>query len=139
MKRVALLIGLVLVVAACGGSKSEEDQIKQNWVTFFSAKTSTDQKVELLQDGERFRSAIAILENNALAAELNAKVSSVTLEGKNKAKVVFTIYLGNTAVQNDQVGQAFKQNGKWLVGYAGLCKLIALQGTTPAACTTPTS
>jgi hypothetical protein len=139
MKRAALLIGVVLVLAACGGSKSEADQIKQNWTTFFAAKTPPAQKVALLQNGARFRSAIAVLENNVLASELSAKVSSVKLEGANKAKVVFSIYLGNTAVLPNKVGYAYKQNGKWLVGYAGLCKLIKLQGTTPAACTTPTS
>jgi hypothetical protein len=139
MKRVALLIGVALVLAACGGSKSAADQIKENWTTFFAAKTPPAQKIAVLQDGERFRSAIAVLENNALASELSAKVSSVKLEGANKAKVVFSIYLGNTAVLSNKVGYAYKQNGKWLVGYAGLCKLIALQGTTPAACTSPTS
>jgi hypothetical protein len=136
MKRVALLIGVVLLLAACGGGggNSDADQVKQNWTTFFSAKTGAAQKAALLQDGARFKSAITSLSSNPLASGLNAKVSKVTLEGANKAKVVYSIYLGNTAVLKDQVGEAFKQNGKWLVGYAGLCKLIALQGTAPAAC-----
>jgi hypothetical protein len=139
MKRVALLVGVVLVVAACGGSgNSAADQIKQNWETFFAAKTPVSEKIPLLQNGARFKSAIASLDSNPLASQLNAKVSSVTLEGSNKAKVVFSVYLGNTAVLSNKVAYAYKSpSGTWLVGYAGLCKLIELQPgvTAPAACT----
>ena len=134
MKRVALLIGVVLLLAACGGGNSEADKVKQAWTSFFSAQTPVSEKVAMLQDGARFKSAITTLVNNPLASQLNAKVSSVTLEGTKKAKVVFSIYLGNTAALSDQVGYAYKKKGKWLVGYAGLCKLMELQGEPPPAC-----
>jgi ABC-type glycerol-3-phosphate transport system substrate-binding protein len=136
MKRVALLVGVVLLLAACGGggAKSDADQVKQVWTSFFSAKTPVSQKPAMLQDGARFTAVITSLASNPLAKQLSAKVSSVTLQGTNKAKVVFSIYLGSTAALSNQVGYAFKQNGKWLVGYAGLCKLVALAGTTPPAC-----
>jgi len=137
MKRVALLIGLVLLLAACGGGgNSDADQVKQVWTTFFNAKTPIAQKVADLQDGARFKSEITNLATNPLASQLSAKVSSVTLEGAAKAKVVYSIYLGNTAALNNQVGYALKQGGKWLVAYAGLCKLVTLAGQAPAACST---
>jgi hypothetical protein len=140
VKRVAPIVFAVLLLAACGGGSgsSQADpatQVKQNWTTFFSAKTPAAQKGALLQDGSRFQSAITSLASNPLASQLSAKVSSVTLEGGDKAKVVYSIYLGKTAALSNQVGYAYKQGGKWLVGYVGLCKLIELQGTTPAACT----
>ena len=137
MKRVALLLGVTLLLAACGGGggNSQADQVKQTWTSFFSAKTPVSEKPAMLQDGARFKAAITSLASNPLASQLSAKVSSVTLQGVNKAKVVFSIYLGNTAALEDQVGYAYKQNGKWLVGYAGLCKLMSLGGTPPAACT----
>jgi ABC-type glycerol-3-phosphate transport system substrate-binding protein len=138
VKRVALLIGVVLLLAACGGGggNSEADQVKQAWTSFFSAKTPVSQKITLLQDGARFKAAITNLASNALASQLNAKVSRVTLQGANTAKVVYTINLGKTPVLPNVVGYAYQQNGKWVVGYAGLCKLIALQPgvTLPAAC-----
>jgi hypothetical protein len=140
MKRVAPLVVAVLLLAACGGGgggkeNADATQVKQVWTSFFSAKTPAAQKAALLQDGARFKSAITTLMNNPLASQLSAKVSEVTLDGSDKAKVVYTIYLGHAAVLGKQIGYAYKQNGKWLVGYAGLCKLIALQGTPPAACT----
>jgi hypothetical protein len=140
MKRVALLIGVVLLLAACGGGgggNSDADQVKQVWTSFFSAKTPVSEKPAMLQDGARFKSAITSLASNPLASRLSAEVSGVTLQGAKKAKVVFSIYLGSNALFKNQVGYAYKENGKWLVGYAGLCKLIELQPgvTTPAACT----
>jgi len=138
MKRAAIIVAAALLLAACGGgggAKSDTDQVKQVWTTFFSAKTPVSQKPAMLQDGARFKDVITSLATNPLAKQLSAKVSSVTLQGKSKAKVVYSIYLGSTAALSDQVGYAFKQNGKWLVGYAGLCKLVALAGTAPPACT----
>jgi ABC-type glycerol-3-phosphate transport system substrate-binding protein len=137
MKRVVVLIGVVLLLAACGGGgNSDADQVKHVWTSFFSAKTPVSQKPAMLQDGQRFKSAITTLASNPLASQLSAKVSSVTLEGAAKAKVVYSIYLGNTAVFRNQVGYAFKQNGKWLVGYAGLCNLMERAGQLPSTCTT---
>jgi ABC-type glycerol-3-phosphate transport system substrate-binding protein len=137
MRWAALLVSVaVLLLAACGGgASSDQDQIKQVFTSFFSAKTPVAQKPAMLQDGARFKSAITSLSTNLLAAQLNAKVSSVTLQGSDTAKVVFSIYLGKVEVLKNQVDAAYKVNGKWVVGYAGLCKLIALEGTTPAACT----
>ncbi len=88
----------------------------------------------MLQDGKKFASTIHQLASNPLASQLSAKVSSVTLRGTDTAKVVYSIYLGNTAALKNVTGYAYKQNGKWVVGYAGLCKLIALQGSAPPAC-----
>ena len=138
MKRLVLIGACALALAACGGGgggNSDADQVKQVWTSFFASSTPVSEKPAMLQDGARFKDVITSLASNPLASNLSAKVSSVTLAGTTKAKVVFSIYLGKTAVLTDKVGYAFKENGKWLVGYAGLCKLVALSGSTPAACT----
>jgi hypothetical protein len=137
VKRVAAVAASALLLAACGGgggTSPDAAKVKQVWTSFFSAKTPVSQKTALLQDGSKFASAIKSLSSNPLASQLSAKVSSVTLRGTDTAKVVYTIYLGGTAALKNQTGYAYKQNGKWVVGYAGLCKLIALQGNPPAAC-----
>jgi len=145
VKRLAFLGMAVVVLAACGGghkgsstttgfTAADKAQITSAYQTFFSAKTPVSKKPALLQDGSKFAATISALANNPLAANLKAKVSKVTLEGANRAKVVYTIYLGSTPALKNQVGTAIKENGSWLVGYASLCKLLALEGSTPAAC-----
>jgi hypothetical protein len=137
MTRVAIIAVSALLLAACGGGggNADADQVKQVWTSFFSAKTPVSQKPAMLQDGARFKAVIRTLSVNPLAKQLSAKVSSVTLEGAKTAKVVYSIDLGHTALVNNATGYALKVNGKWLVGYAGLCRLVILApGPTPAAC-----
>ncbi|HZS31715.1 MAG TPA: hypothetical protein VFA37_10695 [Gaiellaceae bacterium] len=138
MRRLAILLASVLILAACGGGggggNSDAAKVKQVWTSFFSSKTPVAQKPAMLQDGSKFASTIKALASNPLASQLSAKVSSVTMEGSSKAKVVYSIYLGSTAALKNQTGYSSKQNGKWVVDYASLCKLISLEGSTPAAC-----
>jgi hypothetical protein len=136
VRRIALIIVSVLLLAACGGGggNADADQVKQVWTSFFSAKTPASQKTAMLQDGARFKAVISTLSADPRAKQLSAKVSSVTLEGAKRAKVVYSIYLGHIAMLSDQTGYAFKVNGKWVVGYAGLCQLVILAGPTPPAC-----
>ena len=136
MKRLVLIGACTLVLAACGGGgTSDVDQVKHVWTSFFSAQTDASEKPAMLQNGAKFAAAIQSLAGNPLAAHLSSKVSTVTLERSNKAKVVFSIYLGNTAVLTNKTGYAYKENGKWLVGSAVLCGLLAQYETPPAACT----
>jgi len=71
--------------------------------------------------------------SNPLAQSVTVTVPSVTLRGANKADVVYVIKFAGSALPK-QNGTAVRQNGTWKVGYAGLCKLVALQGSTPSAC-----
>ena len=137
-----LVAALVLVgsLAACGGSGGSNDanaqaqaQIKSAYAKFFDGKTALSDRVALLQDGSRFRSVIQGFASNPLAQNVSATVSSVTLEGQDKAKVVYVVKLGGSGLPR-QTGTAVKQNGSWKVGFASLCKLVSLQGSTPSAC-----
>ena len=133
-----MLVTVALAAPACGGSgnkaASDEDQIESAYETFFSGKTSIPDRVAVLQDGPRFKALVTSFANNPLAKNVSATVSSVTLQGADKAKVVYTVKLGGTALPT-QTGTAVRQNGEWRIGFASLCKLVALAGTTPAACT----
>ena len=88
----------------------------------------------MLQNGARFKPVIASFASNPLAKQVTVDVSKVELQGANKAKVVYTIYFGGTSLPS-QTGSAVLQNGTWKVGFASLCKLITLGGSTPSACT----
>ena len=136
MRRLAPLLVAVLALAACGGGgggSSDTDQIKSAYATLFSGKSSVPDRVAVLQNGPRFKALVTSFANNPLAKNVSATVSSVTLQGANNAKVVYTVKLGGSALPQ-QTGTAVKQNGTWKVGYLGLCKLVALGGTTPVVC-----
>ena len=124
------------MLAACGGSSggsNDEAQIESAYETFFSPKTSLSGRVAVLQDGARFKPVIQSFASNPLAQSVTVTVPSVTLRGANKADVVYVIKFAGSALPK-QNGTAVRQNGTWKVGYAGLCKLVALQGSTPSAC-----
>jgi hypothetical protein len=139
VKRVAVVVASVLLLAACGGSSGGANakataQIKSAYTKFFSPKTSLQGRVALLQDGSRFEPVIRSFASNPAAKQVTVTVSSVTLQGANKAKVVYTVKLAPLSLPK-QTGTAVKQNGKWKIGYQSLCNLVALGGSPPPQCT----
>jgi hypothetical protein len=142
VKRLAIVLALVLTLAACGMSKHKsttgntaaaQAEIKSAYANFFSSKSSVSKRASLLQEGSKFEPLIRTFASNPLASNVSATVSSVMLEGKNKARVVYVVKFGGASLPK-QTGTAVRENGSWKVGNASLCKLIALGGTTPSAC-----
>jgi ABC-type glycerol-3-phosphate transport system substrate-binding protein len=144
MRRLALVVAAGLVLAGCGGghmgsspttnsAAADKAQIRSAYEKFFSGQTSVSDRVALLQNGSAFKSVIEAFASNPLAKHVSASVSSVKLQGANDAMVVYTVKLGGVALPK-QTGNAVRENGTWKVGDASLCKLVSLQGTTPAAC-----
>jgi hypothetical protein len=142
MRRLALLAFAVLALAACGASSHKtttgdtaaaQARIRSAYEQFFSGKTPLSDRVAVLQDGSRFKTVVQGFANNPLAKNVTVKVSSVTLQPGDKAKVVYTVKLAGTSLPT-QTGTAVLQGGTWKVGFASLCKLVALQGSTPSAC-----
>jgi len=142
VRRIALVFVAGLALAGCGGSSgttttdttaAARAQIKSAYVKFFSGKTPVSERVAVLQNGSKFKGLVTTFANNPLAKNVNVTVSSVTIEGGDNAKVVYTVKLGGAGLPK-QTGTAVRENGTWKVGYASLCKLVALQGSTPSAC-----
>jgi hypothetical protein len=142
VRRLALVLVAALALAGCGGSSgttttdttaAARAQIKSAYVKFFSGKTPVSDRIAVLQDGSKFKGLVTSFANNPLAKNVNVTVSSVTLQGANNAKVVYTVKLGGAGLPK-QTGTAVRENGTWKVGSASLCKLVALQGSTPSAC-----
>jgi hypothetical protein len=143
VRRLVLLVIAGLALAGCGGghnaspattssAAADKAQIKSAYEKFFSGQTSVSDRVALLQNGSTFEGVIRGFASLPLAKNVNVTVSSVTLEGGDNAKVVYTVKLGSAGLPK-QTGTAVRQNGTWKVGYASLCKLVALQGSTPSA------
>jgi hypothetical protein len=142
VRRLALVLVVVLMagsLAACGSGKksasgpSAQDEIKTAYTKFFSSKTSLSDRVALLQDGSKFKTVIQGFASNPLAKNVKVTVSSVTLQGADNAKVVYVVSLGSSSLPK-QNGTAVREGGTWKVGFASLCRLVALQGSTPSAC-----
>lgn len=135
MKRLVLIGACALLLAACGGGGKSDDaaQVKQAWASFFSTHGSVADHVALLQNGPKFKSVIQGFLGNPLASGAKATVSSVTLQGANKAKVVYSVSIAGVSL-GDQTGYAYKVGDKWKVGSASLCQLISLSGSTPPVC-----
>jgi hypothetical protein len=141
VRRLALVVVAGLALAACGssshtsttGDAAAKAQIKSAYEKFFSGQSSVSERAAVLQNGTRFKPVIQAFASNPLAQNVSVTVSSVTLQGADKAKVVYTVKLGSAGLPK-QNGTAVLQNGTWKVGYASLCRLVALQGSTPSAC-----
>lgn len=146
---------IVTLAAACGGGghgvagttatvstpstttqspAAAKQQITQVWERFFSGKTSAKQKVSLLQNGSLLAPAVQAQVRSPIAKQTSAKVSSVKLEGPDKAKVVYTIDVAGKPALQHRTGTAVRVNGSWQVGDKSFCSLLGLQGKPPSAC-----
>lgn len=107
------------------------------YAKLFAPNTPEAVSISLLQDGAAFKSALKQQGTSQLAQNSAAKVSKVTLQSPNTAKVVFTILVNGKAMLTDQPGYAVRQNGTWKVAGRTFCALLTLQGSPPPACSTP--
>jgi hypothetical protein len=145
----AVCAAVLLAASGCGGGSgsttsnatttamtpaAERAQIRKAWTDFFSGKTSAATKISLLENGAAFESAIKAQASSAIAKQAGATVSKVILQGPTKATVHYTISLAGAPVLKNQTGTAVKVDGSWKVGDASFCRLLALQGAAPKAC-----
>jgi len=125
--------------AAAGGTAVA--QITANWEAFFNPATPNSKRVQLLENGAQFASAISAFSASPLAQSVSSKVDSVSLTSATKANVKYDLTAAGTAVATGQTGTSVLQNGVWKVGddvFCGLLKQGAslLNISVPAACNT---
>jgi hypothetical protein len=123
--------------AAAGGSAVA--QITANWEAFFNPATPNSKRVQLLENGSEFASAINAFSASPLAQQVSSKVDSVSVTSATKANVKYDLTAAGTAVATGQTGTSVLQDGVWKVGddvFCGLLKQGAalLNISVPAAC-----
>jgi len=124
---------------AAGGSASAVSEITANWNTFFNSATPNSKRVQLLQNGSQFTSALSAFASSPLASAVTSKVDSVTLSSATKAKVKYDLAAMGSTVAKGAAGSAVLQAGTWKVGDDVFCGLLKEGGPVlgikvPAAC-----
>jgi hypothetical protein len=125
--------------AASGGSASAVAEITTNWNTFFNSSTPNSKRVQLLENGEQFASAIAAFSSSPLASAVSSKVDAVQLTSSTKATVKYDLSAMGSTVASGASGTSVLQNGIWKVGDEVFCGLLkqgapVLNIKVPAAC-----
>jgi hypothetical protein len=123
--------------AAAGGSAVA--QITANWEAFFNPATPNSKRVQLLENGSEFASAISAFSASPLAQQVSSKVDSVSVTSATKANVKYDLTAAGTAVATGQTGTSVLQDGVWKVGDDVFCGLLKegaslLNVSVPAAC-----
>ena len=138
-----------MALAACGSSSnasastsptasgaSTTDTITQVWTTFFNGSTAAATKIPLLQNGQAFAAVLEAQAQSPLAKGSTAKVTSVVMDGTDKATVSYSILIGGSPALADQTGTAvMSSSGQWQVADASFCSLLNLEGSKAPACT----
>jgi hypothetical protein len=106
------------------GSSSAVAEITANWTTFFNSSTSNTKRVQLLENGSQFSSAISAFAASPLAAAVTSKVDSVSLSSATKAKVKYNLSAMGATVASGASGTAVLQDGTWKVGDDVFCGLL---------------
>ena len=125
--------------AAAGGSAVT--QITANWEAFFNPATPNSKRVQLLENGSEFASAIDAFSASPLAQQVSSKVDSVSVTSATKANVKYDLTAAGTSVASGQTGTSVLQDGVWKVGDEVFCGLLKegaslLNISVPAACNT---
>ena len=123
--------------AAAGGSAVA--QITANWEAFFNPATPNSKRVQLLENGSEFASAISAFSASPLAQQVSSKVDSVSVTSATKANVKYDLTAAGTSVASGQTGTSVLQDGVWKVGDDVFCGLLKegaslLNISVPAAC-----
>ncbi|WP_229818741.1 MULTISPECIES: hypothetical protein [Streptomyces] len=114
--------------------EAAEAEITKNWTAFFDPKTPTDEKVKLLENGERMRTVLAAFAGDKNAAMTSAKVKGIEFTSPNDADVTYDLLVGGAAALPDSKGTSVLQEDTWKVSVKTLCGLVQLSGASVPGC-----
>jgi hypothetical protein len=125
--------------ASPAASGSAVSQITANWEKFFNSSTPNSERVQLLENGSEFTTALAAFSASPLASAVTSKVDSVTVTSSSQANVKYDLSAAGTTVASGATGTSVLQDGTWKVGDDVFCGLLKegasiLNIKLPAAC-----
>jgi hypothetical protein len=120
-----------------GRKVATKKAITKAYKVFFDTDTALADSVAVLQHGAVLCAPLLKQSSNPAANKITAKVSKVVLQGKNVAKVKFTIFSAGQTLLPNTSGFAVRENGHWKVAAKTFCSLLQLQGIVPSACKKP--
>ncbi|MFG2879992.1 hypothetical protein ACGFYU_34105 [Streptomyces sp. NPDC048337] len=109
-------------------------QIEKNWVVFFGPKTSMEERVKVLENGETLQPLLAGFAADPMAAKSSAKVTEVVFTSPTEARVTYDLLVGDTPALPGSKGTAVLQDGVWKVSVKTLCGLVELSGNAAPGC-----
>ena len=126
---------------ACGGHVSARSGgnvgARHAWQDFFSSRTPISERIGLAEDGNRFAGLIRSRLGNWPGTRTAAIVHSVSLAHARQAQISYTILVNGKPVGGSRKGVAIYLGGRWKVGLAGVCAMLATRGTASAAALPP--
>jgi hypothetical protein len=111
--------------------------IKEDWTTFFNAKTPTARRAQLIEHGQELAQVLQAQASSSLASSASAQVDSVTLTSPTQATVKYTVLIAGSPVLRNQTGVAVYHNGVWQVGDASYCALLKMENSGSSASLPP--
>lgn len=110
-------------------------QIEKNWATFVDPKASTEEKVEVLEQGDRFAPLLAGIEADANASRASVEITDIAFTSPTGARVTYDLLVDGALVLAGSKGTAVLEDGVWKVSAETLCGLAELSGRpTPEPC-----
>lgn len=142
VRRLVVPFLAVAVLAGCGGSRHARTttavhpvadpraDVADTWTAFFDTPAA---QASLLQRSGEFGAQLAALDQSVLARRLTVQVERVVVHGRT-ANVTYTLLVDRKPILAHATGTAVRVGGRWRVGVASFCRLLALAGSTPPQC-----
>ncbi|MGO4633706.1 hypothetical protein AB4225_22625 [Streptomyces sp. 2RAF24] len=109
-------------------------QIARNWTAFFDPKTPTNERIKLLENGEKMAPVLGAFAADKTAGMASARVKAITFTSPSGADVTYDLLVGGNPALPGAKGTSVLQNDTWKVSVKTLCGLVQLSGARVSGC-----
>ncbi|MFE1437545.1 hypothetical protein [Streptomyces sp. NPDC058739] len=112
--------------------QAAEAEIKANWAKFFDPKTAPEDKLAVLENGERMAPVLQAFSGDERGGQVQAVVEEVAFTSPTDANVTYSLTLQGQTALPGAAGTAVEEDGTWKVSAKTLCALVQLSRTGSA-------